>query len=228
MSAWSESTWHEPAPAYSANHCVHAPTPLFRTPRCIDRGGRAKACRRRDGDNHSALNLRASASTSGAVKLVMPAGATVENRRARLSNGFYRNSLYQGIGGYAHGDYLSFGGLSASYPTAAQLVRPEPLLLNLRAGPSTSDRVLLVMPSGASITLTGDKVHGSRSHLSGYDWLGILDLHQLQRLSLVQNGSNHPGSGQCWLRRNHVIAQFAFRGEYEQLLSFWLCLRVQQ
>src|SRR5688500_3368035 len=51
------------------------------------------------------LNLRSQASTNSSVKLVMPSGSTVEVIR-RLSNGFYR-IVYQGVGGYAHGDYLS-------------------------------------------------------------------------------------------------------------------------
>jgi uncharacterized protein YraI len=115
----------------------------------------------------TALNLRAKASTSSAIKLVMPAGSTVTTIR-RLSNGFYR-VLYQGVGGYAHGDYLSFdggggsssGGGGSDIATGGETGNASTLSsLNLRAGPSTSDRVLLVMPSGATVSLTGESSNG--------------------------------------------------------------------
>jgi uncharacterized protein YraI len=111
----------------------------------------------------TALNLRAKASLSSQVKLVMPAGATVEIIR-RLSNGFYR-VVYKGVGGYAHGDYLSFGNASSASPDQdpgsgnAGTARTT-TSLNLRSGPSTSSRVLLVMPSGATVTLTGSSSGG--------------------------------------------------------------------
>ena len=114
----------------------------------------------------SALNLRAQGSTSSAVKLVMPAGATVEIVR-RLSTGWYR-ILYQGVGGYAHGDYLSTGGGGGSTSGGgggsssggATGNARTTTSLNLRAGPSTGDRVLLVMPSGATVSLTGETSNG--------------------------------------------------------------------
>ncbi len=143
----------------------------------------------------SALNLRASASTSGAVKLVMPAGATVEIVR-RLSNGFYR-ILYQGIGGYAHGDYLSVGGGSGTPSNGGSTGSARTTSsLNLRAGPSTSDRVLLVMPSGASITLTGESSNGflGLTYQGTTGWASSTYISS-SGSSSGDNGSSDPGSG---------------------------------
>jgi len=142
----------------------------------------------------TALNLRAQMSTSAPVKLVMPAGATVEVIR-RLSNGFYR-IVYQGVGGYAHGDYLNIGGTSGggsnnggSSGGATGSARTTSSL-NLRAGPSTSDRVLLVMPSGASVTLTGETSNG----FSKLTYQGTTGWASSQYLSTSGGGSNNGGS----------------------------------
>lgn len=147
----------------------------------------------------TALNLRAKASTSSAVKLVMPAGASVEVIR-RLSNGFYR-VVYRGVGGYAHGDYLSFGGNSggnngggeSSGPTGTARTTDD---LNLRSGPSTADRVLLVMPSGARVTLNGRMSNGFAS----VTYQGTTGWASTQYLSSGGGssdggGSTDPGSG---------------------------------
>src|SRR5215211_8881102 len=140
------------------------------------------------------LNLRAQASTTAPVKLVMPAGATVEVIR-RLSNGFYR-IVYQGVGGYAHGDYLNIGGTSGggsnnggSSGGATGSARTTSSL-NLRAGPSTSDRVLLVMPSGASVTLTGETSNG----FLRMTYQGTRGWAHGSYLSTSGGGSNNGGS----------------------------------
>ncbi|MDQ3045379.1 MAG: SH3 domain-containing protein, partial [Chloroflexota bacterium] len=62
---------------------------------------------------------------------------------------------YRGFTGFASASYLSTGGGSAG--SGAATVTSE---LNLRAGPSTGDRVLTVMPSGATVTLTGQSSNG--------------------------------------------------------------------
>jgi uncharacterized protein YraI len=96
----------------------------------------------------------------------MPAGSTVEIIR-RLSNGFYR-VVYRGVGGYAHGDYLSIGGGGGTSSGGGGGTQTDgrtgtaatTSTLNLRAGPSTGDRVLLVMPAGATVSLTGEVSNG--------------------------------------------------------------------
>jgi uncharacterized protein YraI len=114
----------------------------------------------------SALNLRVGFRLTSKVKLVMPAGSRVDIVN-RSQNGYWK-VVYQGVRGYAHGDYLDVGGGSSSggggggnVSTGGRTGSASVLSsLNLRAGPSTSDRVLAVMPTGATITLTGESSNG--------------------------------------------------------------------
>lgn len=96
------------------------------------------------------LNLRAGPSFDDAVLLVMPAGSSVF-RGADLVNGF-RYVDYLGTSGWAYAQYLTGDdGQSGSDNERVTLVD-----LNLRAGPSAADAVILVMPVGSSLTLTRD------------------------------------------------------------------------
>lgn len=106
------------------------------------------------------LNLRVGFRVSSKVKLVMPAGSVVEIVN-RSQNGYWK-VVYEGVRGYAHGDYLDFsgGGGSSSGDNGSTGNATTTSSLNLRAGPSTADRVLLVMPSGASVSLTGESQSG--------------------------------------------------------------------
>jgi uncharacterized protein YraI len=61
------------------------------------------------------LNLRAGPSTESEILTVMPAGATVAVTGGP-ENGFY-SVWFDGIAGYAYGDYLDFGGGAAAVPT---------------------------------------------------------------------------------------------------------------
>ena len=108
------------------------------------------------------LNLRAGPSTGDAVLLVMPAGATV-TLTGQSANGFLSVN-YNGTAGWAFADYLQQGGSPAPSPSP----NPGPGTgtatttadLNLRAGPSLGDAVLLVMPFGATVTVTGGGQNG--------------------------------------------------------------------
>lgn len=100
----------------------------------------------------SDLNLREGPSTDYAVILVMPAGAEV-NIVEDQQNGFYR-VRYQGVSGWASAEFLEQGGGGGGNATVATD------FLNLRAGPSSDDAVLAVMPWGTAITLTGDSANG--------------------------------------------------------------------
>ena len=100
------------------------------------------------------LNLRTGPGLTYAVILVMPAGSTVT--LTGHASGAYLSVDYRGTEGWAAGDYLQRNdGLPPSGTTAVVTET-----LNLRAGPSTADRVLLVMPAGVTVTLTGQTVNG--------------------------------------------------------------------
>jgi uncharacterized protein YgiM (DUF1202 family) len=100
------------------------------------------------------LNLRASASTSATVLLVMPDGATV-TLNGQSSNGFL-SVTYQGRSGWAYAIYLSTGDDIPSGDTATVIDGA----LNLRASASTSAAVVTVMPDGAVVTLLGQSSNG--------------------------------------------------------------------
>ena len=113
-----------------------------------------------------ALNLRADASTGSAVLAVMPRGAGVSLTGQR-SNGFV-SVAYGGASGWAYEAYLAIGGSPAPAPDPNPAPEPGPTgsatvatnALNLRAGPSTGDAVLAVMPYGAGVTLGGQRSNG--------------------------------------------------------------------
>ncbi len=71
-------------------------------------------------------------------------------------SGYYKVS-YQGELGYAHSDYLSVSGAGndadPGWGNAGTAYTTD--YLNLRTGPSTSTRVILVMEVGAAVQLTG-------------------------------------------------------------------------
>jgi uncharacterized protein YraI len=115
----------------------------------------------------TALNLRAGPSTGDAVILVMPAGAPVNIVR-NVTNGFYKVH-YNGTAGWASAQYVARsdpGGGSAPPPTngggngATGNATVNTNGLNLRSGPGTNNSVILVMPQGASVTLTGETSNG--------------------------------------------------------------------
>ncbi|MFL5759629.1 MAG: SH3 domain-containing protein [Thermomicrobiales bacterium] len=99
----------------------------------------------------AALNLRTGPSLDHEILLVIPEGAAVDVSGSS-SGGFYP-VVYQGTDGWSHGDYLDFGG---SWNGAATITSD----LNLRSGPSTAEFILAVMPTGASVSLTGNSRNG--------------------------------------------------------------------
>lgn len=105
----------------------------------------------------SALNLRLGPSTSDAILDVMPAGATVT--LAGVSHNGFASVVYNGVWGWASWDYLTDGSSSPGTPGGGgtSFTTSD---LNLRAGPSTGDAVLAVMPPGASVTLSGGSSNG--------------------------------------------------------------------
>lgn len=113
---------------------------------------------------NGALNLRAGPGTNYAVILVMPDRARVQ-LTGESSNGFL-GVVYQGTSGWAAARYLDTGTSAAEQPPSSLPTgsgggsATTTTALNLRAGPSTADRVLLVIPAGAGVDLTGDQQNG--------------------------------------------------------------------
>jgi uncharacterized protein YraI/peptidoglycan/xylan/chitin deacetylase (PgdA/CDA1 family) len=99
----------------------------------------------------TALNLRTGAGTNFPVITIMPAGATVQ-LLGETNSGFARVQ-YATYEGWAYASYLDM-------PSAPDNSARTTARLNLRSGPSTGSPVLLVMPSGATVTLTGGIQNG--------------------------------------------------------------------
>ena len=94
------------------------------------------------------VNLRGGPSTADEVLDVLTEGDNV-TLTGGIENGFYPVTTADGIDGWVYGAYLAVEG-SAAGDTA----RTNDAL-NLRAGPSTSDDVITVIPAGSSVTITG-------------------------------------------------------------------------
>ena len=111
------------------------------------------------------VNLRAGPSTRQAVLLTIPEGAGLKITGS-LSKGFYP-VRYQGIKGWVYADYLAPGSKGVSTASEDAISRPRVLglahtmdQLNLRSGPGSNHSVILVMPEGASLTITGSYRNG--------------------------------------------------------------------
>lgn len=96
------------------------------------------------------LNFRTGPGLKYAIIAVAPAGTTVTLRSDR-ENGF-RSVLYAGEVGWMSEKYLQVEDVESIMTVLANL--------NLRAGPSTADEVILVIPAGAEVTVTGDAQNG--------------------------------------------------------------------
>jgi uncharacterized protein YraI len=118
------------------------------------------------------LNLRTGPSLDHGVITTMPYGAEV-SVTGDPSGGFYQVA-YDDTEGWAHGDYLAMGGGGGGGGASGSAVVTSSL--NLRAGPSTNDAVLAVMPTGAEVTLTGESANGFLSvSYNGTDGWGYGD-----------------------------------------------------
>ena len=131
----------------------------------------------------ASLNLRTAASLSATIILVMPRGATV-NTTGSTQNGFSQLT-YQGTTGWASTQYLSIGSSPGPVISNAWVVDGS---LNLRSGPSTSNTVLLVMPNGAQVGVTGSPQGG----FTPVRYSGTNGWAYSQYLSSTQPGSGNP------------------------------------
>jgi uncharacterized protein YgiM (DUF1202 family) len=100
--------------------------------------------------NSGPLNLRSAPNTTSSVVALMPIGATV-TITGSLTNGFYPVT-YNGTAGYAFAEYLT-----RSTTQTATVINAN---LNLRSGASTTSSVLLVIPRGSTVTITGGLTNG--------------------------------------------------------------------
>jgi uncharacterized protein YraI len=104
----------------------------------------------------AAVNLRSGPGTGYQVLRVVPNGGRV-NTTGTVENG-YRYVSFDDLNGWIANQYLSWdlGGTPTgeTFTTTARL--------NLRALPSTSASVLLVMPAGATVTAMSGKADGYR------------------------------------------------------------------
>jgi uncharacterized protein YraI len=111
------------------------------------------------------LNLRAGPATTFRVLTVIPRGAKVV--LTGESQGSFRSVSYEGFTGWAHTDWLVPEGATPPPASPTMLVTTD--RLNLRTGPATSYTVLVVMPAGTTVTLTGQTNNGFVSvSWSGY------------------------------------------------------------
>lgn len=104
------------------------------------------------------LNLRGGPSLADGVLTVMSQGSSLSVDGAAEA-GFYPVT-YNGQPGWAFGAYLSISGEAAA-PASGNAVTSTDL--KLRSGPSLADGVLLVMPPGTGVTLTGQSANGFSS-----------------------------------------------------------------
>ena len=95
------------------------------------------------------LNLRSGPDLTNSVLIVLPKGATVTLTGSER-NGF-RPVSYNGLSGWAFSTYLAIDAPPASPRTFATTTDE----LNLRSGPGVAYDVLVVMPRGANVAVTG-------------------------------------------------------------------------
>ncbi len=110
------------------------------------------------------LNLRAAPALNAPILDVILAGESVETTGDPV-NGFYP-VLFEGVAGFAYGDYLTIGGTGNGPVTGGGRTGEVNVVdgpVNFRAGPSTDDAVISVIPDGGLVLLTGDSANGFSS-----------------------------------------------------------------
>jgi uncharacterized protein YraI len=111
------------------------------------------------------LNLRDDPSLSADVLTVMPSGADVMVLSGP-TNGFFSVQFDQQTG-WAHGDYLAFGGSTDDFSTGDEVV-VDTDALNLRSGPGLGEDVETVLFQGAHLVVIDGPVSAD-----GYIWFEV-------------------------------------------------------
>ena len=107
----------------------------------------------------TAVNLREGPDLGARIILVVPAGASLFVHDQGAS-GFWSVS-YNGVAGWVWAEYLVRGGSPGQTPYDPNAATTT-AALNLRAEPSLSARVLLVMPAGSRVGLGSGWANGFR------------------------------------------------------------------
>jgi N-acetylmuramoyl-L-alanine amidase len=106
----------------------------------------------------TSLNLRAKASATAKVLLVMPAGAIVSDQ-GYAKNGFIKVG-YQGTVGWASAAYL--GPVDPAYDPTMTGSGVTIASANLRGGPSSGDDLLATVPTGSTVETSDSIIDGYR------------------------------------------------------------------
>lgn len=108
----------------------------------------ARSCDPCPANTTASLNLRAAPNTSAKILLVIPNGAEVGRSTLTPETNGFAKVTYNGVTGWASTAYLRWPDPSMSTATTTAAV-------NLRVGPSTTAKVILVIPAGRTVKLTG-------------------------------------------------------------------------
>jgi uncharacterized protein YraI len=108
------------------------------------------------------LNLRSGPGTSFGVVTILPIAAIV-TLTGETRNG-YRSVTWGAYSGWVSSAYLDFGSTPAPEPEPIPDANASTTdALNLRTGPGTAYSVILVMPRGSRVVLTGQRTNGYRA-----------------------------------------------------------------
>jgi len=133
----------------------------------------------------------------------MPPGAPIDLLSGLGNLGFYKVA-YQGVAGYAWGDFVDVdGSASGDRSGNASSMAGNAFAadaLNFRAGPGTNNLVLDVIPRGGALTLTGESRNGFASALYAEEqgWVAEAFLELTSGSQDADEGSD-PGSGDAGL-----------------------------
>ena len=135
--------------------------------------------------------MRSQATTSSAVILVMPAGATI-TLTGGVSGLFYQVE-YNNRTGWAHKDWITITQSTVTPTSTARVTEP----VNLRGGPATEYKRIMVLPAGVLVTLTGQQSNGfhavSYNGRAGWAFSTYLNLDSTaQNLPVIPPGSVEP------------------------------------
>lgn len=139
------------------------------------------------------LNLRSQATTSSSILATMPAGASIK-LTGKVSGLFYQVE-YNGRTGWAHKDWIEKADSTVTPSKTARVSEA----VNLREGPATEYKRILVLPAGATVTVTGQQSNGfhsvSYNGTAGWAFSTYLVLNEsqqnLQNLPVVPPGSGN-------------------------------------
>lgn len=133
-----------------------------------------------------ALNMRAGAGTNFTVLTVIPRGTTV-TLTGKSANGFY-GVTWSGRTGWASSDYLRVATGTPPAPSTPAPTQPPASGktavttddLNMRSGAGLGNAVILVIPRGATVSLTGQSSNGflqvtysGRTGWASAEWLRV-------------------------------------------------------